>query len=273
MNNEHSEAAEFTRFQSTSEKRSFIMKIVVWVFIFLFLLVIALWFGSKLFSLDTIVVNGSEHYSYQQVLKACELQKGKLIFTVSEDEINQALCEQFAYVRSVKIEKEYPGTLILTIQEESPEFYFELQNEYYLVNKELKVLGRFASAEKLLEDAPNTQLIEIPEVSKAIVCETVQFARESESRHTDEALLLLVQSRIYEGLTEIDLSNRFEMLLVYDNRIEIELGSFTDFAYKLDLALGMIHAYSEEAVGRFTIIYDADGELKGIATVNDPLRQ
>lgn len=273
MRNEHSEAAEFTRFQSTSEKRSFIMKIVVWVFIFLFLLVIALWFGSKLFSLKTIVVNGSEHYSYQQILKAGEIEKGNLIFTVSEDRLNQVLREQFAYVRSVKVEKEYPGTVVITIQEEVPEFYFELQDEYYLVNRELKVLGRFPSSKKLLEDAPKAQQIRIPEVSRAIVCEPVQFAKESESRHTDEALKLLMKSRLYEGLTEIDFSNRFDMVLVYDNRIEIGLGSFTDFAYKLDLALGMIHAYSDQAVGSFSIIYDPDGELKGIATVNDPLKE
>ena len=273
MRNEHSEAAEFTRFQSTSEKRSFIMKIVVWVFIFLFLLGIAFWFGTKLFSLKTIVVNGSEHYSYQQILRVGEIEKGDLIFTVSEDQLNSVLREQFAYIRSVEVKKEYPGTVIITIKEEKPEFYFELQNEYYLVNRELKVLGRFATADKLLEDAPSAQLIKIPEVSKAIVCEAVTFASESRSRHTDEALLYLVNSRIYEGVTEVDFSNRFDMVLVYDQRIEISLGSFTDFAYKLDLVLGMIHAYSDEAVGNFSVIYDADGELKGIAMVNDPLAE
>ncbi|MBQ8289185.1 MAG: FtsQ-type POTRA domain-containing protein [Clostridia bacterium] len=273
MDNEHSEAAEFTRFQSASEKRSFVMKIVVWVFIFLFLLVVAFWFGRNLFSLKTIVVNGSEHYSYTQILSAGNISKGDLIFSVSENDLDRELTEQLAYVRSVKVEKEYPGTVVITLEEETPEFYFEMQGEYFLLSRELKVLERFATSEKLLEIAPDVQFVQIPEVSRAVVCEPLQFALDSKSRHTDEALNMLVASRIYEGLSEIDFSDRFDMILVYENRLEISLGSFEDFAYKLDLALGMIHAYSEEAVGTFDIIYDADGELKGIATVNDPLEE
>ncbi|MBQ7826889.1 MAG: FtsQ-type POTRA domain-containing protein [Clostridia bacterium] len=273
MANERSEAAEFTRFQSASEKRSFIMKIVVWVFIFLFLLAVAFWFGKNLFSLKTIVVNGSEHYSYTQILNAGNIAEGDLIFSVSEDDLNQNLTQQFAYVRSVKVEKEYPGTVVITLEEETPEFYFEMQGEYFLLSRELKVLERFATSAKLLEAAPDARLVQIPEVSRAVVCETLQFAQDSKSRHTDEALDMLASSRMYDGLSEIDFSNRFDMILVYENRLEISLGSFEDFAYKLDLALGMIHAYSEKAVGTFDIIYDADGELKGIATVSDPLAE
>ncbi len=273
MDNDHSGAAEFTRFQSSSEKRAFIVKITVWIFIFLFLLVIAFWFGSKLFSVKTIVVDGSSHYGYTQILEAGEVSEGELIFFVSENKLNTVLTDQFAYVRSVRLEKEYPGTLVITIEEEEPEFYFEMQGEFFLLSRELKVLERFASSAKLLEIAPNARFILIPEVSRAVVCKPLEFVLESKSRHTDEALDMLVSSRIYEGLTAIDFSNRFDMKLIYEDRLEICLGSFEDFAYKLDLALGMIHAYSDEAFGSMEIIYDSDGELRGIATVQDPLAE
>ncbi|MGM9647930.1 MAG: cell division protein FtsQ/DivIB [Eubacteriales bacterium] len=270
MDNERSNAAEFTRFQSASEKRALIMKIVVWVVIFLFLLIAAFWFGNNLFSLKTIVVNGSEHYSYTQILNAGNIAKGNSIFSVSEKKLHETLTGRFAYIHSVKVEKEYPGTVVITLEEEIPVFYFEMQGEYFLLNQELKVLERFSSSEKLLEAAPDVRLIQIPEVARAVVCEHLQFAEDSKSRHTDEALEMLLNSRMYDGLTEIDFSNRFDMILVYDNRLEIRLGSFSDFDYKLDLAVGMIHAYSEAAVGTLKIIYDSDGELKGIATVRDP---
>lgn len=273
MDHDRSGAAEFTRFQSSSEKRAFIVKIAVWIFIFLFLLVVAFWFCSRLFSLKTIVVDGSSHYSYTQILEAGDISEGDLIFFVSEDDLETVLTDQFAYVRSVKLEKEYPDTLVITIEEEEPEFYFEMQGEYFLLNRQLKVLDRFSSAAKLQETAPDARFVLIPEVSRAVVCKPLEFVQISKSRHTDEALNMLVDSRMYEGLTEIDFSNRFDMKLVYEDRMEICLGSFEDFAYKLDLALGMIHAYSEEAFGKMEIIYDADGELQGIATVQDPAKE
>lgn len=270
MDKDHSGAAEFTRFQSSSEKRTFILKIAVWILIFLFLIIAAFFFGRNLFSVKTIIVDGSVHYTYTQIMDASGIEKGDLIFFLSEDDLNDRLSERFAYIRSAKLQKEYPGKIVITLQEEEPEFYFEMQGEYFLLNKELRVLERFRSSAKLTEEAPDARYISIPEVSKAVVCEPLQFAFDSKSRHTDEALALLTRSRLYEGLTEIDFSNRFEMKLVYEDRLEIYLGSFEDYAYKLDLALGMIHAYSDQATGKFEIIYDVDGELRGIATVNDP---
>lgn len=273
MDNDHSGAAEFTRFHSQNEKRTFILKIAVWLLIFLFIIVAAFLFGKNIFSLKTIVVNGSEHYTYTQILSASELSQGQLIFFVSEKNLNEVLGDRFAYVRSVKVEKQYPSTVVITIEEEVPEFYFEMQGEYYLLSRDLKVLERFWDSDKLIESTPDAQYIEIPEVSRAVVCESLEFALESKSRHTDEALVLLAESRLYEGVTSIDFSNRFDMTLVFENRLEIHLGSFEDYEYKLDLALGMIHAYSEEATGKLEIVYDTDGELTGIATVQDPKKE
>ncbi len=270
MANKRDGGAEFTRFQSGALKRTVILKIAVWLMIFLFLIIAAFLFGKNLFSLKTIVINGSEHYTYPQILSAVDLAEGDFIFSVSEDEISDTLTQRFAYVKSVNLKKEYPSTVVLTIEEERPEFYFELQGEYFLLSRELRTLERFGAEDKLLESAPDAQFVQLPQVSKAIVCHPLEFAVPAESRHTDEALAILADSRLYSGITDIDFSDRFDMTLVYDGRLKIHLGSFQDYRYKLDLALGMIHAYSDQATGKLEIIYDADHELKGIATVEDP---
>ena len=269
---EQTSAAEFTRFHSQNDKRNIALKIAVWMIAILLIAVIAVAFGKMLFSLETIVVDGTGHYSYTQILKTAGLEKGDIIFFVSEKRLNKKLVGDFAYVRSVKLEKQYPNTITLTIEEEVPEYYIELQKEYFLLSAELRVLGRYYDEEKLLEFAPNVQFIEVPTVSRAVVADWLTFASESSSRHTDEALAHLAASRLYDGISHVDFSNRFDLIVVYENRLEIHLGSFKDFAYKLDLALGMVHAYSEEDHGKLEIIYNADGELQGIATVekSDP---
>lgn len=268
MAEEHSSAAEFTRFHSQNDKRNIYLKIGVWMIAVLLIAVISLAFSKMLFSLETIVVDGTAHYSYTQILKAADLEKGDLIFFVSEKKLNQKLVNNFAFVRSVKVEKQYPNTITLTIEEEVPQYYVELQKEYFLLSAELRVLGRYYDEQKLLEFSPDVQFIELPDVSRAVVADWLVFASESLSRHTDEALTYLASSRLYEGVTHVDFSNRFDLTVVYENRMEIHMGSFTDFPYKLDLALGMVHAYPGTATGKLEIIYNADGELEGIATVD-----
>ena len=270
MAEELTSAAEFTRFHSQSDKRNAVLKFIVWLVALLLIAVVALAFGKMLFSLETIVVDGTGHYSYTQILKTVDLEKGDLIFFVSEKKLNDKLVRNFAYVKSVKLEKQYPDTITITIEEETPQYYIELQDEYFLLSAELRVLDRFLDEDKLLEDAPDVQLIEVPTVSRAMVAEQLEFASESASRHTDEALTLLAESRLYKGVTTVDFSNRFDLTIVYENRLEIHLGAYKDFSDKLELSLGMIHAYSKDAKGKMEIIYNADNELQGIATVTEP---
>lgn len=273
MATDHSSAAEFTRFHSQSDKRNAFLKIIVWAIALLLIAGVTIAFGKLLFSLDTIIVDGTGHYSYTQLLKTADVKKGNIIFFVSEKKISQKLVQNYAYVKSVKLEKQYPDTITITIEEEIPQYYIELQKEYFLLSAELRVLDRFYDEEKLLEFAPDVQLIEVPTVSRAVVAETLSFASDSASRHTDEALAFLSESRLYDGISKVDFSNRFDLTVVYENRMEIHFGSFKDFSYKLDLAIGMVRAYSEEAKGKLEIIYNADGELQGIATVTEPEKQ
>ena len=270
MADNRSRDAEYDRFQAENAKRSVILKIAIWLLIVLFMLAVALFFGSRLFAVQNIIVDGLDHYTYSQILEAADLSKGKVLLFISEDKLSQILSEKFAYIKSVKLEKQYPDTITITLEEETPQFYIEIQGEYFLLTKSLKVLERYHNEAKLLEIAPNAQFIRVPTVARAVVCHPLEFASDSKSRHTDEALELLLESRLYPGVTDIDFSNRFDMIIVYDNRLEIHLGSFKEYDAKLDLALGMVHTYSEKATGKLEIVFDMDDELRGIATVQDP---
>lgn len=270
MSENRSHVAEYDRFQAENAKRAIILKVVVWSLIFAFLIAVALFFGARLFSVDHIIIDGLDHYTYSQILEAGNLSEGKIMFLISEKKISESLKGKYAYIKSVKLEKQYPDTVTITLEEEEPKFYIEIQGEYFLLTRSLKVLERYYNEAKLLEAAPNVQLIKVPTVARAVVCNQLEFADISKSRHTDEALDKLLKSRIYPGVTAIDFSNRFDMTIVYENRLEIHLGSFEEYDAKLDLALGMVHAYSKQASGKLEIMFNADHELRGIATVKDP---
>lgn len=262
-------AAEFTRFRSKNARRRTALKITVWAVVLLLLLGAAAVACKLFFSIETIVVDGTGHYNFTQITEACDLKKGEIIFSVSEKKLSSVLTDRFAFIRSVKVEKQYPTTVVITIEEETPEFYFELKGEYFLITRSLKILDRFEHEEELLTRYPQVMEVMLPDVKRAVVCEQIEFVLASKSRHTDEVLTQLAESRLLKGLTRIDLSERFDITLGYENRIEIHMGSATDFSDKLALALGMINAYSEEATG---ILYAEDVQ-QGIAQIDDPLQE
>ena len=270
MADNRSRDAEYDRFQAENAKRSVILKIAIWLLIVVFMLVVALFFGTRLFAVKYIIVDGLDHYTYSQVLDVGDLSKGKVLLFISENKLSNQLMEKFAYIKSVKLEKQYPDTITITLEEETPQFYIEIQGEYFLLTRSLKVLERYHNEAKLIEAAPEVQYIKVPTVARAVVCKQLEFASESKARHTEEALSLLLDSRLYSGVTAIDFSNRFDMTIVYDNRLEIHLGSFKEYDAKLDLVLGMVHTYSKKATGKLEIVFDTDDELRGIATVQDP---
>lgn len=262
-------AAEFTRFRSKNAYRTMITKVFVWIIAVLLLLAAVIVAAKLFFSIDVIVVDGTGHYSFTEITQACGIEKGQLMFGVSEKKLNSILTDQFAFVRSVKVKKDYPSTIYIEIEEETPEFYFEMNGEYFLVTRGLKVLDHFEHEEALTSRYPDVMQVLLPTVSRAVVTEQVAFAVASKSRHTDEVLTQLAESRLMEGVTSIDLSDRFDITLGYEDRIVIHMGSATDFADKLDLALGMIKAYSEEATG---VLY-AENIEQGIAQIDDPQQE
>lgn len=259
-------AAEITRFRSQDHRRKLILTVIIWVVAATLLIVAVITACNFFFSIDMIVVDGTGHYSFTEITEACSIEKGQMLLTVSEKKISQTLTERFAFVRSVKVEKQYPSTVVITVEEEKPEFYFEMSGEYFLVTRSLKVLEQFALEEKLIDLYPDAMEVLLPEPSRVMVGEKVVFATPSKSRHTDEVLTMLAGSRLMSGITAIDLSDRFDITVVYEERITVHMGSATDFEDKLDLSLAMIKAHSDKATG---VLYAENAE-KGIAQITDP---
>lgn len=217
------------------------------------------------FSVDTIIIDGVDHYSYEKLLEIAGVSKGETIFGFSEDKISDRLVSALPYVRSVKVELEFPSTVKMTVEEEVPAYAFEMDGEFFLISSEMKVLDRYQSQKALTDENPDIMLVKIPTVGRAISGDILVFRSEFDSKHTDDVLAALVEWERYDRITDIDLSNRFDLTLVYEDRFVLKFGTYVDFSDKLALAEKMIDYYSDTASGTL-ILSDVD---KGIAQIDD----
>ena len=241
--------------------RNFFLGFVIASFILIAVAVLVLTF----FKVDTIIVEGSEKYDYGSIVKASGITEDDLTFMISDDEVSEALYDNFSFIRSVKLIREYPSTVIIEIEEETPKFYFEFKDEYFVVGSKMKVLDRFTEYERMISVYNELIPVLLPTIKSAIVSFDVEFVSTKESKHVMKAIELLYESEILSNLSEIDLSLRFEMNLNYEDRIQIKLGSIKDFADKLDFARGIIKTYSGQAKG---VIY-VENIVKAYALVED----
>lgn len=216
------------------------------------------------FRVDSIVVDGVNYYGYETLLEKAGLSKGHTIFTVSEKKIKERLTKSLPYVHDVSVELKFPSSVHMVITEEVPAFFFEMDGEFFLINDEMKVLDRYSDEKILKEENPDVMLVKIPEVRKAITSKKVEFVSDFESRHTYELLYAISEWKRFDKLTDINAENRFDVRLVYEGRLELRFGSFTDFADKLALAERMIDYYPSDTSGVFIL----DDVNEGIARID-----
>ena len=209
------------------------------------------------FSVDSIIVNGSSVYSYSEVVGACGYSEGDILFTVSEKDVRSNILRKLPFIYSVDIEKEYPNTLIINVQDEKESFYFEYDNRFFVLTAGLKVLAVFEDKNKLFDTYGDIVFVKIDNVKQVITTKEVVFFEDDSYRRSAKVLASILKSEIYEKLTYADLQDLYDVRFMYDDRIEIVFGSHIDIDKKISHALSVISKYGEKAKGQI-YIYDLD---------------
>ena len=121
-----------------------------------------------------------------------------------------------------------------------------------MVSTNLRVLGRFQTKEQLPPDAKELRTARI---SYAVVGYPLRFFESTYAEYLLQVLNTLAESELYPSLSSIDAQYRYDINLYYDNRLEIQIGSVSELASKLQFVQG--------------ILADAGNDSKGIIHVND----
>lgn len=101
---------------------------------------------SSLFALRDVDVYGNKYLSENDVVKMMGVIYGENLLSLPSDEVVGMLSES-KWIRAVSLRKEYPGRLVVSIEEAVPQALLRMRGETYFVDGEGNVLGK-------LEDDP-----------------------------------------------------------------------------------------------------------------------
>ena len=202
------------------------------VIFFLFLVVGVILVLTMFFNINEITVTGDAVYSADDITNASGVLIGDNLIFISKDEINENISTELPYVDSVKIKRHLPSGLELIITKTEAKYAIIQDGYYTLLNGNGKVLE--SELETIGENITLLNMGEI--VSAEIGTEIVP-----ENEKVFDKLMLVNDSCEECGLKDvssIDLSDIYNIKLVYQGRITLELGETDkDNTYK-KLALG-----------------------------------
>lgn len=232
---------------------------------------------TVLFKTEKIAVEGSTHYTEQQVAQASGLALGENLFLSDKESGGKRVEQALPYVEKAEVGIKIPDTIVIKVTEAKPAYLIAQGDDFVVISTQGRVLER---ATKNTFDAP---IIKGCEITKTKVGETAQI-KDKKMLSILNAITQSLQKNKFEGIKEIDVTDAAAISLNYSNRIKIILGTPEDIDYKIRTAMAIISeklAQTDMGVldvsscnsGKKASYYNADSSLYPTEPATEPATQ
>lgn len=198
--------------------------LVMFVFIALCCLILSM---TVLFNTTTIRVNGAQHYTNEQVLAIADIKVGDNLVRLNTERARKNVEKTLVYVDECKITKKFPSTVVIDITEAKEAANVMVLNNYCVISEGGKILDN-----RLTSPKPDLPVVVGLDCTDDTLSTHITSADINKVGILLELLSLLEPTKL-AYVTQIDMTDRTDMKLLYDDRIEIQIGSSYDLEYKL----------------------------------------
>lgn len=220
------------------------------------------------FQIERVEVFGVDRYSPDEVVEATGIVLGEdNLFRIDKPEMEQVLLERFPYIDSLKIRRKFPPAVEITVYQAEPVGAVLYRDEVVLIGEGGKVLERgiLLVPEGVLvvkgisvEGAVPGDVLgsyEPVAVSSGEEVPAEELRKEEMAGEIREKLQMLrllreaMEESGFTAITNVDLTDRLNMQVNYENRITLILGSETDLSEKLRRAAWVLEELEANATG------------------------
>ncbi len=210
------------------------------------------------FNIGEIVVTGDPVYSSKKIVEQSGMNIGDNLIFLSKRKINEQISTNLPYVGSVKVKRHLPSKLELIITKTEAVYAVAREGVYTLLDENGKVLE--TNVEYI---GDNLILLDMGKITSAEPGKTIVLP--GNSKHLEKLISIRKACKEcgIEEITTIDMSDIYDIKLVYQGRITLELGETNEDNLSKKLALGKaaIDTQNEENEHyRGTINLSVDGK-------------
>ncbi len=220
--------------------------IVIFLVIFFFISLCM----TVLFNIDTVEIGGeSSDYTAAEIASASGVHTGDNLLRLNTSEVVDSILDRLIFIENVTVKKSFPTTLEITVTPCSP--------AYNLIDDSGAL--QVSASGKILKNSPemDTTLPTIIGFEPADRGAGGQLT--SKDSQKDQIFVTLTETMRGEmsyPITKIDMTDKYNIMITFDDRVEFEVGSWSDLDYKIEMGLAVLEQLDEDKTGYLTMIGD-----------------
>ncbi len=208
---------------------------------------------TVLFNIEEITVSGTSLYSKEEIISASGIRMGDNLVRLKTDKTSNEIINLLANIDDVMVKKKFPSKVVITVKPAEP-FAVLLENsKYFVISKSGKIMQT-----NLSNNVNDLLLIKGYEPENLELNAKVTSKDEKKEKLIFE-MSSIIQSIEFDGITEIDISDRMNLTITYQNRILIRFGSSQEIEYKLKFAKTTIEEKISKDFSGTLIVRDNGG--------------
>ena len=100
---------------------------------------------SAFFRVTNISVQGTSYYTQEQISEASGIKMGASLLLLSPSKVALNICGELMFVKEVRIDKLYPGTVQITVTESMPVAYIRDNVDFWTMDSDGQILEQTTS--------------------------------------------------------------------------------------------------------------------------------
>lgn len=193
-----------------------------------------------------ITVTPTELYDEDQIVEQTGISIGDHLFSFSSAELTERLERSFPYLKNIKISRILPSGVHVGFTEELGDMCLRLGDDYYPIDDSQTVLKRCSSP----DDGGTHRITVVSDrISRCVVGEKIEYTDTTLFQMVDDILRAVEENGVLDKIDTIDLRDKFDVVMDFDSRFEIELGSTENLKYKIAMVMKVVEELYEDDSG------------------------
>ena len=183
--------------------------------------------NQAVFGLKSITVEGSTHYTEEEIIQASGLSLGQSIFSVNKRTAAERILQAFPYVERVTVKSPSFTTLKITIEEAEPIAVTEAEDGWFILGENGKGLEKLPDGSGRAEEYLKIRCTLEPGAGVG------SRLMSDEDMELLQSILTAISSHGLTDIREIDLKDNIDLRLRWKDQITILLGSDINLDHKM----------------------------------------
>ena len=221
----------------------------------LFIAVIGAVGSVMFFRVSEVEIEGESRYSDEQIIAASGIEMGDSMVLLRSAPSEDAIRSDMPYIGSVIVEKQYPGKVIIKVDEKAAVACMRVGNETWLLDSDMKALeetdGLAVKKYTFIKGFTSAEATAGRRIS-------VDEDENTKLRYSSEVLSGLEELGIIGDVTLVDVSNISGITVHYQDKFRVKLGTGENIQHKLARLGGIIPYLNDDDRGVIDVSGDSE---------------